>query len=41
MSSVGQFVELADRALAYPPVQANPRPITGTADVRQILELAW
>ena len=36
-----QLDELATRALAYPPVQANPRPITSAADVRQILDLAW
>ena len=33
--------ELARRALAYQPVKVNPRPITSTADVMQILELAW
>ena len=36
-----QLDELAQRALAYPPVQANPRPITRAADVREILALAW
>jgi maleylacetate reductase len=36
-----QLDELATRALAFPPVKANPRPITSTADVRQILDLAW
>ena len=36
-----QLDELAQRALAYPPVQANPRPIRGVADVREILALAW
>lgn len=36
-----QLDELARRALAYPPVQANPRPIRGAADVREILALAW
>ena len=36
-----QLDELATRALAYPPVQANPRPIASAADVRQILDLAW
>ena len=38
---IDQLDELATRALAYPPVQANPRPITSAADVRQILDLAW
>jgi maleylacetate reductase len=32
---------IADRALTYPPVRANPRPIRSAADVREILELAW
>jgi alcohol dehydrogenase class IV len=32
---------LARRALDYYPVKANPRPIAGAADVREILELAW
>lgn len=36
-----QLDTLAHRALAYPPVQANPRPIRGAADVREILSLAW
>lgn len=36
-----QLDELATRALAYPPVQANPRPIRSAADVREILDLAW
>ena len=36
-----QLDELAQRALVYPPVLANPRPIRGAADVREILELAW
>jgi maleylacetate reductase len=36
-----QLDTLAERALAYPPVQANPRPIGGAADVREILALAW
>lgn len=36
-----QLDELAQRALAYPPVQANPRPIRDAADVREILALAW
>jgi maleylacetate reductase len=38
---VDQLDELAHRALAYPPVQANPRPVVGAADVREILEFAW
>lgn len=36
-----QLDELATRALAYPPVQANPRPIRSAVDVREILDLAW
>ena len=36
-----QLDTLAERALSYPPVQANPRPIRGVADVREILALAW
>jgi maleylacetate reductase len=36
-----QLDALAQRALAFPPVQANPRPIRGVADVREILDLAW
>lgn len=36
-----QLDELAERALNFPPVRANPRPITSAAEVRQILELAW
>ena len=32
---------VAERALGYPPVRANPRPIRTAADVREILELAW
>ncbi len=36
-----QLDDLAQRALVYPPVQANPRPITGAGDVREILALAW
>ncbi len=36
-----QLDELAQRALVYPPVLANPRPIKSVADVREILELAW
>jgi maleylacetate reductase len=33
--------EIARRALAYQPVQLNPRPIKTPEDVMQILELAW
>jgi maleylacetate reductase len=33
--------EIAARALAYQPVQLNPRPIRTAADVMEILELAW
>lgn len=33
--------EIARRALNYHPVQVNPRPIRTTADVMEILELAW
>jgi maleylacetate reductase len=33
--------ELAERSLAYQPVQLNPRPIRSVADVKEILELAW
>ncbi|MBS0241923.1 MAG: iron-containing alcohol dehydrogenase [Proteobacteria bacterium] len=33
--------EIARRALAYKPVQINPRPIKSAADVREILEIAW
>jgi maleylacetate reductase len=33
--------ELARRALDYHPLKANPRPISGVADVKEILELAW
>jgi maleylacetate reductase len=32
---------IAERALAYPPVKANPRRIETPAQVREILELAW
>jgi maleylacetate reductase len=32
---------IAERALGYPQVRANPRPITTAAQVREILELAW
>jgi maleylacetate reductase len=35
------IAELARRALAYQPVQLNPRPIKTTEDVMEILELAW
>ena len=33
--------EIATRALTYKQVRINPRPIKTTADVREILELAW
>jgi maleylacetate reductase len=33
--------DIAERALAYGPVRANPRPIKSPADVKEILELAW
>lgn len=33
--------DIAERALAYGPVRANPRPIESRADVKEILELAW
>lgn len=33
--------DIAERALTYGPVRANPRPIKTAADVREILELAW
>jgi maleylacetate reductase len=33
--------EVARRALDYHPVKVNPRPVTGAADVKEILELAW
>jgi maleylacetate reductase len=36
-----QLDELAQRALTYKPVKANPRPIRTAEDVREILELAW
>ena len=36
-----QLDTLAERAMVYPPVLANPRPIKNSADVREILELAW
>ena len=32
---------IADRALGYPQLRTNPRPITTAAQVREILELAW
>lgn len=32
---------IAERALSYPPVRMNPRPIERAAEVREILELAW
>jgi maleylacetate reductase len=33
--------EVARRALDYHPVKANPRPVAGAADVKEILDLAW
>jgi maleylacetate reductase len=33
--------ELARRALDYGPLKVNPRPISGVAAVKEILELAW
>lgn len=36
-----QLDTLAERALPYPPVKANPRPIRSADDVRQILQLCW
>lgn len=36
-----QLADLAERSLVFPPVKANPRPIRGVADVREILALAW
>lgn len=33
--------DIARRAIDYPAVAANPRPVGGAADVRRILELAW
>ncbi len=36
-----QLGELAERAVGYAQVQANPRPVRSTADVREILALAW
>jgi maleylacetate reductase len=33
--------EVARRALDYHPVKVNPRPVTSTGDVKEILELAW
>jgi maleylacetate reductase len=36
-----QLDELAQRALVYPPVKANPRPIRSAADVKEILQLCW
>jgi maleylacetate reductase len=36
-----QLDVLAQRAMAYPPVQANPRRIAGAEGVREILAMAW
>jgi maleylacetate reductase len=35
------LAEIAQRSLAYQPVQLNPRPIKTAEDVLEILELAW
>jgi len=35
------FDEIAERAMTYAPVRMNPRPIKSSADVKEILELAW
>ncbi len=35
------LAEISERALGYAPVLKNPRPIKTSADVMQILELAW
>ena len=35
------FDEIASRAMTYAPVRANPRKISGPADVKEILDLAW
>jgi maleylacetate reductase len=32
---------IAERALTYPQLRLNPRPVTTAAQVREILELAW
>ncbi len=32
---------IAQRALDYPNLRANPRSVTSTVQVREILELAW
>jgi hypothetical protein len=32
---------VAERALGYPQLRMNPRPIRTAAEVREILELAW
>lgn len=37
----GHLDDIAERALTYGPVRANPRPIKTPADVKEILELAW
>ena len=36
-----QLQALAQAALKFPPVLANPRPIRTVDDVREILALAW
>ncbi|MGA3085529.1 MAG: iron-containing alcohol dehydrogenase [Thermodesulfobacteriota bacterium] len=35
------FEEIAKRAMTYAQVRMNPRPIKSSADVQEILELAW
>lgn len=36
-----QLDAIAERALTYAPVRMNPRPIKTSAEVKEILELAW
>jgi len=33
--------DIAERAMTYAPVRRNPKKISGPADVREILEIAW
>lgn len=35
------FDKIAERSLTYRPVHKIPRPIRTSADVKEILELAW
>jgi maleylacetate reductase len=37
----GELDVIAERALSYPQLRINPRPVTTAAQVREILELAW